>query len=418
MNFAKTLIAKKSYFAIFQIFTANIVKAGFGFIGSIFVLRGWSTGDIADIYTLVGVMLIFTQIGDLGTGSSFVKLVNKEGMDQEVMTQSYLGYKVVVCVGLLIVLIGSLAYYFLLDPRREVLGFAIITFASIFGVMTGFYASLLNAKQLYSSLSLTKIIPPLAKSIMIIFLFILGVKSFGWLLLAFITPAIFGALLGYYYYQYPITLKSIKSLLSSEGRLLYEMSKWVCLYSICQTTFSQIDIFMLKSMAGDNQVAQYVSAQKIATVILMLSQAVFTVMLPKMDNFKTAERVLHFNKMNFFFYLALTILMIPSTFFCSLAVSIVLGQQYLEAVPLLKIFLFQTVGGMLISTQALFFFRLDKLNWLALLSIAQLALNAAGNYYFIPNYGAEGAIWVSTVLNNLFYLLLMALTYFLVRHKT
>jgi hypothetical protein len=53
------VIIKKSYSSIFQIFSANIGKAGIGFIGSIFVLRGWSTADIGDIYTLVGVLLLF-----------------------------------------------------------------------------------------------------------------------------------------------------------------------------------------------------------------------------------------------------------------------------------------------------------------------------------------------------------------------
>lgn len=361
--------------------------------------------------------MILTQLGDLGTGSAFVKLVNQANVKKEAMISAYLGYKVLVCIVFSALLVGSLLYYFLLDPRKEVLSFLLIVFASIFGVMTGFYASLLNAKQMYRSLSITKIFPPLLKSLLIIILFALGISSFGWLLFAFMTPALFGAMFGYYFIKYPIHLSSVKSLWSDEGKMLYQLSQWVCLYSLSQTIFSQIDVFMLKSMAGDKQVALFVSAQKLSTVILMLSQATFTVMLPKMENFKTTERILHFNKLNFYFFIGLSLLMVPAMVLCPLAVSLILGDQYLDSVPILRIFLFQTVGGMLISNQTLFFFRFNKMQWLAILSFVQLLLNAIGNYIFIPLYAAEGAIWVSTVLNNGFYLILMGITYYFAKNR-
>ena len=60
-------VLAKAYRQIFQLFSANVLKGFFGFIGTIIVLRGWSTSDIGDIYTLVGVMLLFQQFGDLGT---------------------------------------------------------------------------------------------------------------------------------------------------------------------------------------------------------------------------------------------------------------------------------------------------------------------------------------------------------------
>ena len=401
-----------------QLFSANIVKAFFGFIGTVFVLRGWSTSDIGDIYTLVGVMLLFQQFGDLGTGSSFIQMMSRTKKENNLVIASYLGFKVIVVSVLLIIFILICGYYVFVSQSPEVYGLATVCMAAIFGVYGGFFAALVTARQEFPKLSYLKILPPLVKTIFIVVLYFLQITQFFWLLIAFIIPSVVLFTLGFYFTRYPLFRESTyKSIFSKRGRQLYDMSRWVFLLGFAQTSFSQIDIFMLKRMSSDYQIAQFISAQKLSAVVLMFSQAIFTVMLPKMRSFKTDEELLGLCKKLFFLYIGCFLLMFPLTYLAPYVVPFVLGAKYAESIPILKIFVFQALGHMFISSQSLVFYRKNRLPWLVLFAFLQLGLNFYGNYMVIHEYKALGAVWVSTILNNSFYFVALLFSVILLKRN-
>lgn len=195
------------------------------------------------------------------------------------------------------------------------------------------------------------------------------------------------------------------------------MSRWVFLLGFGQTWFSQIDIFMLKRMSSDYQIAQFVSAQKLSAVVLMFSQAIFTVMLPKMKSFKTDEELMGLCKKLFFLYIGCFLLLVPGTYMAPIVVPLVLGQKYAASIPILKIFLFQALGFMFITSQSLVFYRKNRIPTLVFFTFLQLGLNFAGNYVVIPDYKALGAVWVSTILNNCFYFIALLYSLYLLKKK-
>ncbi len=405
---------KKTYQQIIQLFSANIIKAAIGFIGSIIVLRGWSAADISDIYALIGLMLIFQQIGDLGTGSSFVRLMNQPGDSgpehQKAITQSYLSFKYIVCSVLFFLGLIFLCYSFYSPKPKETFALAAVFFATILSIFGGFQYTLINAQQRYRELSILKIYPPLIKTLLVSVLLFLGFNHFYWLLLAFLLPSLVIFIQGHYYTQYSVFQFQWKSLFDSSGLKLFHLSKWVFLLGFFQTLFSQIDILMLKSMSSDHQVAQFVSASKVAGVMMLFSQALFTVILPKIKNLNTNEDL---KKLSFQFlglYFVLLVLLIPCLFISPYLVPLILGDRYLDSIPILNVVLFQVLGGMLITTHSLIFFQKNKIPVLVLIFAIQFLLNFIGNYLFIPQYQAMGAVWVSTVLNNAFYIFIFLYT--------
>lgn len=400
-------VLKKSYFHILQLFSANILKAGFGFLGSIFVLRGWSTADIGDIYTLVGVLLLFYQIGDMGTGGGFIKMMTQPQAKKEPITHSYFAFKVIITLFLFLLFLFFLGYYFFISPSREILGLACVSLAAMTGVMGGYFIALLNAQQEYQKLSLTKTIPPLIKTLLIIVLFTFNIKSFYWLLTAFLIPPVISLILGYTLNTRPLPKIKFKAIFSKYGKRLYYISKWVCIINFCQTGFSQIDIFMLKRMSSDYQLAQFISAQKLSTIVLMLSQAVFTVMLPKMHDYRRNGELWRLTKKMFGLYIVFGVFMVPATQISPFIVPLIMGPTYIDSIPILNVFIFQALGGMFIHAQSLVFYRKNILGWYAIISCAQLLSNYAGNYLVIYEYKALGAIWVSAVLNNIFYFIMI-----------
>ena len=408
----------KAYGQIFQLFSANLVKAFFGFLGTILVLRGWSTADIADIYTLVGVMLLFQQFGDLGTGSSFIQIMSRSPRENQAVIDPFLGFKVLVVSILFLFFVSVCGIYIFISPSQEIYGLAMVCLAAIFGVYGGFFAVLTTARQNFTDLSYLKIFPPLIKTAFIFILYYLQLTNFNWLLLAFIVPSVALFILGYRFTRYPFYEGNLQSIFSKRGRQLYEMSRWVFLLGFGQTWFSQLDIFMLKRMSSDYQIAQFVSAQKLAAVVLMFSQAIFTVMLPKMRSFKTNEELKILCKKLFILYFICVGLMIPLTYLAPIVVPFLLGVKYIDSIPILKVFLFQAIGFMFISSQSLVFYRKNKLPTLVFLTFLQLGANFLGNYWVIYEYKALGAVWVSTILNNFFYFIALGYSLFLLRKPT
>ena len=405
----------KAYQQILQLFSANMLKAGAGFIGSIFVLRGWATEDIGDIYTLVGVMLMFNQFGDLGTGSSFIQLVSRSKGENQNIIDAYLGYKILVSSILFILFVIFTYIYFFQSSSREVLGLSMVALAAVFGVLGGFFTTLITSRQQIKKLSILKVVPPVVKTIIRISLCYTGQKDFVWLLFAFLCPPLILVILGYFLTGYPFYRARIRSIFTKRGRQLYNLSKWVFFIGFAHTAFSQIDIFMLKRMSSDYQIAQFVSAQKLAAIVVLLSQAIFTVMLPKMNSIKDARELISLNKKIFYLFVALNTLMIPVTYLVPWVVPIVMGQKYLASIPILKVFLFQALGYLFISTQSLFFCNCNRLPILVLFSLTQLLLNGLGNYLVIYEYKALGAVSVSALLNGSTYLIMSIYCYFLLR---
>jgi O-antigen/teichoic acid export membrane protein len=346
----------------------------------------------------------FYLFGDLGSGAGFIKMMTQDRVNQAEIIKSYLAFKILISIALFFGFTLFLLYYFFISQTREILGISLVCFTGIFGILSGYFTNLINIKQEYTKLSLLKTIPPLIKTLLIILLYFLDFRSFYPLLFAFFLPAFISLIMGFYYNSEFLPTIDFKSIYSKYGRDLYSISKWVCIINFCQTGFSQIDIFMLKTMSSDYQLAQFISAQKFSTIVLMLSQAIFTVMLPQMHQFKMNWELVSLTKKMFILYLVFLILLIPISFILPLFVPIILGPSYIDSIPILKVFVFQALGGMFISAQSLIFYRKNLLNWLALFTSVQLLLNFAGNYLVIFQYKALGAIWVSALLNNLFYL--------------
>ena len=399
-------LVKKAYGQILQLFSANMIKAFFGFIGTIFVLRNWSASDIGDIYTLVGVMLLFQQFGDLGTGSSFVQLYSRSNRDDIKTIETYLGFKIFVFLALFAFFLIITGYQFFVEPSRELFGLSAITIAAIFGIYGGSLTALTTARQQFTKVSYFKIIPPAVKTGFIIILYYLNQTDFYWLLLAFILPSIVLLILALFITGFPLWKHAfkLKQVFSRRGGQLYQMSKWVFLIGFAQTSFAQLDVFMLKRLSSDVQISHFVSASRIAAIVFMFSQAIFTVMLPKMRSYKSDSELVGFSYHILKLYFVFLVMMIPVTYVASYLMPLLLGQRYVAAVPILQVFVFQAIGHMFINTQSLIFYRKNVLHWLVIFSYIQLGLNFIGNIYAINLYRALGAVWLSTILNNVFYI--------------
>ena len=403
---------------IFQLFSANLVKAIFGFIGSVLVLRGWSTGDIGDIYTLVGVLLILNQIGDLGSGPTYIKLANSDRKNEKELTEDYISYKLYIAIIYSLAAFYFYYYYYYVDRSREYFGLATVFLTSIAHVYSGFFSIYINSNRRYNELSLLKVMPPLVKTILIGIFYIFGFKHFAFLLFAFMVPSFVALLLGKIFTKLSvIKLSRFKSVFSPMGRQLYELSRWVFILAFFQTFFSQIDILMLKKMSSDFFVSQFVGAQKLAAIFLMLSQSIFTVLLPQMHKFRMKEELLNLNRNLLLFYLLFLMIMWPFTYLAPTVVSLILGAKYVAAIPILKVFMFQSVGHMFITSQTLMFFRLNKIPLLVLIAGLQLASNYYGNLMVIHEYKAFGVTCVSMVVSNITFLAMSLYIYITVKRS-
>ena len=283
------------------------------------------------------------------------------------------------------------------EPRVKIL-VALVAFSfilqSINVVSTYFNAEVKSKNNVRASIVAT-IITSILK-----ILVILSGKGAIWLVIVFVLDSFWqgiGLIRAYKNYGLKISNWKFDKILAKE---ILKNSWPIMLAGGAWLISLKIDQVMIGSMLGNYEVGIYAAAVKLVEVWYFVPGIICTALFPAIINAKITGEELYKNRLKNFYILMAVIpiaMAIPVTIFAKPIIHIIFGSGYLEAVPILRIYIWSSVGVFL--NYAIYHYLVSEnfiktIFWTNLLT---MFINIILNIVLIPAYGIAGSAWATLI---------------------
>lgn len=168
--------------------------------------------------------------------------------------------------------------------------------------------------------------------------------------------------------------------------------------------YSRVDQVIIKNLLDTSAVGKYDSAVRIAELWTILPYLLITALYPAIINAKKVSVQLYAKR---FLYLGLLLFVIAVavasviTLIAPIIIKVLYGSEFIEAIPVLKIYVWSFVGTSLgvFITQYLITENLQKI--IAYIMILPMIVNIILNILWIPIYGINGAAYATLISYSL-----------------
>ncbi len=231
-------------------------------------------------------------------------------------------------------------------------------------------------------------------------LIILSGKGVIWLVVVFVLDSLWqgiGLIRAYNYFGLKIKNWIFNKTLA---RSMFKNSWPLMLASAAGFILLKIDQVMIGSMLGNREVGIYAVGVKLVEVWYFIPGIISTALFPAIINAKKTGVELYKKRLNNFYILmvVLPIMMaIPITLLAKPIISIIFGSGYLEAIPVLKIYIWSSVGFFVGNAIGSYLMAENKVKTIFILNLVAMVVNLVLNIILIPLYGLIGASWATLV---------------------
>lgn len=410
----------------YQFSTQLLAKIG-SFIFTVIVARLLMT-ELFGLYSLaLSTILIFTAFSEIGIGATLIRFISKELEKKNGKIKSYLFYfgkiKIFLIVFLSILLLflsNFLANTFYQKPIFLALlaGAMYVVFTQI----TGFFQSMLQAKNNFKSVTKKEIVFQISRIILIPLAIIFSIKyslsdeislMFIILLLAFsfFIASIFLFIDSRRAYFKIIKKKDKRSLAKKEKKTLNKFLFATAILAVSGTFFGNIDRVMLGKFVEAEFIGYYTAAFSFIGALTPLIGFAAIALLPIFSRLKGKRLEEGFKKSLRIIILVSIIGFFATILLAHLGVLIIFGREYLLAENILRLFAILLFFIPAISIYTSYYISQGKPNKVAKLLIFSTILNVILNYVLITyflNYGQLAAVYgaaIATVISQGVYLL-------------
>lgn len=188
------------------------------------------------------------------------------------------------------------------------------------------------------------------------------------------------------------------------AKKLFAKSKFFIVSGMMITIFSQTDKIMLKFMMGDAEIGFYSAASACAGMTSFVFAAIIDSMRPTVVACKKKADPSYELNMCRLYAIIISLAFAQSLFMTLLAkpiVFILYGRDYLSAVSVLSIIVWQTTFSYIGSVRNVWILAEEKQRYLWIINLSGAIMNVALNLILIPRWGATGAA-VASVITQMF----------------
>jgi len=168
--------------------------------------------------------------------------------------------------------------------------------------------------------------------------------------------------------------------------------------------YARIDQVFIKHMIDSHAVGIYDSAVRIVEVWYFLPSIIVSSLFPAIMNAKLTSIKLYESRLTKLAIL-LTVLSvgiaIPMTFFASLIIKIVYGPAFIDAVIILKIYIWSGIGSFLSNLAGCYLIVENKRKLLFFFNFVPMITNVILNLLWIPSYGIIGSAYATLISYSL-----------------
>jgi len=236
----------------------------------------------------------------------------------------------------------------------------------------------------------TATVLPLVKILIIVF-----DKGIIYFALTLLLEAIIAGIILVYVYK-KVYKKSIKSLSFNFGILkqLLKDSWPLLLAGLSATIYSRIDQVMIQHLLNSTSVGLYAGATKITTIVQTFPGIIIVSLFPAIINAKKLNYEKYLDRLKSLMIFSggfVTLLIVPIVILAPIIINIILGDQFVDSVSVLRIHLWTSLGIILVAIiqNYLIAENLGKIFFIATLIGA--VINIILNIILIPIFGINGA---------------------------
>ena len=377
------------------------VYIGLGFLVTILITRNFTVEAYGEYSYLLSVALTCFQFTHLGFSSANTYYVvhNRRLLPFLIGNTNFLvGIVGVVSLSVLFVLNS---FYF----HREVSLILAIALIVPFQVMSLLNKGLLVGLKKVKISNYLELISRLLYSVVIVML-VIYFKSILLLLVA---------------YLFQMSILSITSFLSLKRqtikrivpslKLFKKTSNYsIRIYIILFLSFLvlRIDVYFIEHFLGDKPLGIYSLAATLASNLILIVQVVIPLLVPKLASIKDSiEKIKKLKNIMFYALFLLIVINVFFVLFGEWVITFVFGDKYIDSVLVFKILLLAVSILSLESILAQYYATIGKIKFLIYYWVIALCINVTLNYFWIPDYGIEGASWASLISYSLMLGLLL-----------
>lgn len=164
--------------------------------------------------------------------------------------------------------------------------------------------------------------------------------------------------------------------------------------------YMKIDQVMIKNMIGNEQTGIYAVASKLSEFWYFIPSAICASVFPALINAKKTSAELYKIRLkklySLMFWLSLLVA-IFTTIFAHLIIYILFGNQYIEAVTTLRIYIWAGIGSSVTYALTYYLISENQTKVSAIATVVGAIINIIMNLILIPKYGINGAAFSSLI---------------------
>lgn len=378
------------------VFSSNLISSIFYFLITITATRYLPMKDfgVFAIYAAIGGLLPFFM--DLGLNITNLKFLSENDGKEEKIIGTMLWLRI--GSGLLIFVFSLIFGKFLIDSFFKInssyLNIQIMVFSTILLSVVSLLQTVLQSSYKFLQYSIVTVLLNFARFFLIFTACFFGYKSLDLMIFLY-----FSAILAPFAAVVIFTKKQINFSFDNEKlKCMINFSKWVALSTIITAVIMRVDTIMLGIISSKEEVAKYALAFQIAFIIPLFTNAVFTVLFPRVVSI---ENITEFKKLAKWLLKTAPIqaaVCIVLLFISKYFILFVFGESYADASSVLNILIISFVVGFFAAALNPLFYALNIPQSLFYIYFCQLIANILLNLVLIPPLGAEGSAISSLVI--------------------
>lgn len=404
------IISSKLFKNLSVVFSETVVTKILNFVIILLLTRQLGPEEYGKYSFIFVTMAFCSSFFDFGMENTAVRFANKKSETRNSIFGLYLFVKLLILFGIILVLMLFGGQIFALIHKSELTKYIPFLIIGILGESLFFvndtYLQAVQKFTLRAYLNICKY------SLNLIFIVILFLEKLLYLKYVFCMYFIPLGITILFIPKYIEFLKNYfsKNLPTELLKEIFNYEKWMFVLSIGTNTLQKIDFFMISYWVSYIQIGIYNAAIQLAAVVSFLPYVFGKVLLPKLAEMENPEICSFIKKIDKILILACIImtLCIPLTDF---VVPVLLGEQYVLSIPVLKILLFAFILTFYVAPteQALYALGLPKIitqgRYIQLFTLIGL------NFLMIPKFGIVGSAF-SVLMIRILYLLFVVTRFY------
>lgn len=373
------------------------VSALFGTIFTILLARSLKPGPFGIYSSLAAAITIITTLGDLGISSALVNFLPKmPGKRKQLISSSFYFQSAIAAVSTLFFAAATFFHQSLI-PGSLSSQFIIAAVLTGTYVLNQYALGVLRAERKFTQSSVVMVIDSGVKLLLVGLLFSFRTFTINQVLLANTVSVIIAttyALRHEFTNLSPIFPKAYL-------KKIFKFAKWIGLARAFSVAVARVDIILLNLLHSSFAAGIFAAAGRVTLLFTLLVSALGSVVAPRFSAFTGKKDTLAYIKKLSLLIGVVSFFMIITVFFAKPIITIVFGQEYLEAIPVFQVLALAMIPFLFsIATTNPIIYTFNQPRFFANIIILQVVILIVLDIILIPAYGAM-APCISIGISNL-----------------